>query len=38
VLEAYKAGDGGKVFIYDRHLLASNLLPSNFERAAQECI
>ncbi|AUM70276.1 hypothetical protein [Pseudomonas fluorescens] len=38
VLEAYKAGSGGKVFIYERHLLASNLLPSSFERAAQECI
>ncbi|TFB35020.1 hypothetical protein [Pseudomonas sp. F01002] len=38
VLEAYKVGNGGKVFIYERHLLASNLLPSSFERAAQECI
>ena len=38
VLEAYKAGNGGKVFIYERHLLASNLLPSSFERAAQDCI
>lgn len=38
VLEAYKAGKGGKVFIYERHLLASNLLPSSFERAAQDCI
>ncbi len=38
VLEAYKTGSGGKVFIYERHLLASNLLPSSFERAAQECI
>ncbi|MCJ8203944.1 hypothetical protein [Pseudomonas sp. RGM2987] len=38
VLEAYKAGSGGKVFIYERHLLASNLLPSSFERAAQDCI
>jgi hypothetical protein len=38
VLEAYKAGTGGKVFIYDRHLLASNLVPSTFERAAQDCI
>jgi uncharacterized lipoprotein YajG len=38
VLEAYKAGTGGKVFIYERHLLASNLLPSSFERAAQDCI
>lgn len=38
VLEAYKAGNGGKVFIYERHFLASNFLPSSFERAAQDCI
>lgn len=38
VLEAYKAGTGGKVFIYERHLLASNYLPSSFGRAAQDCI
>ncbi len=38
VLEAYKSGNGGKVFIYERHLLASNLLPSSFGRAAQDCI
>ena len=38
VLEAYKAGEGGKVFLYERHLLASNLLPSSFERAAQDCL
>jgi hypothetical protein len=38
VLEAYKAGKGGKVFIYERQLLTSNFLPSAFERAAQECI
>ncbi|MBP5968216.1 MULTISPECIES: hypothetical protein [Pseudomonas] len=38
VLEAYKAGSGGKVFLYERHLLASNFLPSSFERAAQDCI
>ncbi|MHC8391546.1 hypothetical protein ACYZTM_26725 [Pseudomonas sp. MDT2-39-1] len=38
VLEAYKAGSGGKVFIYERHLLASNFLPSSFGRAAQDCI
>ncbi|WP_431145406.1 hypothetical protein [Pseudomonas alvandae] len=38
VLEAYKAGNGGKVFVYERHLLASNFLPSSFERAAQDCI
>ena len=38
VLEAYKSGSGGKVFIYERHLLASNFLPSSFGRAAQDCI
>ncbi|WP_260955896.1 hypothetical protein [Pseudomonas citri] len=38
VLEAYKAGEGGKVFLYERHLLASNFLPSSFERAAQDCL
>ena len=38
VLEAYKAGSGGKVFLYERRLLASNFLPSSFERAAQDCI
>ena len=38
VLEAHKAGSGGKVFLYERHLLASNFLPSSFERAAQDCI
>ncbi|QAX84747.1 hypothetical protein C2E19_13155 [Pseudomonas sp. DTU12.3] len=38
ILEAYKAGTGGKVFLYERHLLASNYLPSSFERAAQDCI
>ncbi|MBX9408352.1 hypothetical protein K5E40_21975 [Pseudomonas baetica] len=38
VLEAYKAGSGGKVFLYERHLLASNFMPSTFERAAQDCI
>ncbi|NWD67083.1 hypothetical protein HX870_05670 [Pseudomonas gingeri] len=38
VLEAHKAGTGGKIFVYERHLLASNLLPSSFERAAQDCI
>ncbi|WP_417696933.1 hypothetical protein [Pseudomonas sp.] len=38
VLEAYKAGNGGKVFIYERRLLASSFLPSSFERAAQDCI
>jgi len=38
VLEVYKAVNGGKVFIYERHLLALNFLPSSFERAAQDCI
>ncbi|ATE77654.1 MULTISPECIES: hypothetical protein [Pseudomonas] len=38
VLEAYKAPNGGKVFLYERHLLASNFMPSSFERAAQECL
>ncbi|MBN3862396.1 hypothetical protein HCU66_09175 [Pseudomonas frederiksbergensis] len=38
VLEAYKAPNGGKVFLYERHLLASNVMPSSFERAAQECL
>ncbi|MGE1173400.1 hypothetical protein [Pseudomonas sp. BW7P1] len=38
VLEAYKAQGGGKVFLYERHLLASSFLPSSFERAAQECL
>ncbi|VEF11469.1 lipoprotein [Pseudomonas fluorescens] len=38
ILEAYKAGSGGKVFLYERHLLATNYLPSSFERAAQDCI
>ncbi|MEX3772536.1 hypothetical protein [Pseudomonas sp. MYb118] len=38
VLEAHKAGKGGKVFVYDPQLLASNVLPSSFERVAQDCI
>ncbi|MVV49430.1 hypothetical protein EJA72_14455 [Pseudomonas sp. PB120] len=38
VLEAYKAPDGGKIFLYERQLLASSFVPSSFERAAQECI
>ncbi|MHC5193594.1 hypothetical protein ACYSUW_07530 [Pseudomonas frederiksbergensis] len=38
VLEAYKAPNGGKVFLYERHLLASNFMPSSFKRAAQECL
>ncbi|MBC2659122.1 hypothetical protein H7A76_27095 [Pseudomonas sp. MSSRFD41] len=38
VLEAYKAPNGGKVFLYERHLLASSFTPSNFSRAAQDCL
>ncbi|MCW8277729.1 hypothetical protein IMF27_20735 [Pseudomonas sp. PCH199] len=38
VLEAYKASDGGKVFLYERTLLASTFGPSQLERAAQECL
>lgn len=38
VLEAYKAPTGGKVFLYERRLLASSFTPSSFERAAQECL
>ncbi|WP_025128936.1 hypothetical protein [Pseudomonas sp. PH1b] len=38
VLEAYKAPNGGKVYLYERHLLASSFSPSSFERAAQGCL
>jgi len=38
VLEAYKSPSGGKVFLYERHLLGSSFVPSSFERAAQECL
>jgi hypothetical protein len=38
VLEAYKASNGGKVFLYERTLLASTFGPSSLERAAQECL
>jgi len=38
VLETYKAPNGGKVFLYERKLLASTFVPSSFERAAQECL
>lgn len=38
VLEAYKAPNGGKVFLYERHLLSTSFTPSSFERAAQECL
>jgi hypothetical protein len=30
--------NGGKVFLYERKLLASAFVPSTFERAAQECL
>jgi hypothetical protein len=38
VLEAYKASNGGKVFLYERTLLASTFGPSRLERAAKECL
>lgn len=38
VVEAYKAPAGGKVFLYERRLLASSFTPSSFEQAAQECL
>lgn len=38
VLEAYKASNGGKVFLYERTLLASTFGPSQLERVAQECL
>lgn len=38
VIEAYKAPAGGKVFLYERRLLASSFTPSSFEQAAQECL
>ncbi|MFJ7142895.1 hypothetical protein [Pseudomonas protegens] len=38
VLEAYKAPNGGKVFLYERHLLASSFTPSSFEQTAQDCL
>ncbi|MCF4996573.1 hypothetical protein GIW70_20875 [Pseudomonas syringae] len=38
VLEAYKSAGGGKVFVYERQLLATHYLPSSFGRVAQECI
>ncbi|WP_460135605.1 hypothetical protein [Pseudomonas sp. S1_E04] len=37
VLEVYKAGEGGKVFLYERKPLASALTPSRLELAAKEC-
>ena len=38
VIEAYKAPTGGKVFLYERRLAASSLIPSSFEQAARECL
>jgi hypothetical protein len=38
VLEAYKAPNGGKVFLYERQLLASSFMPSSFVQAAQDCL
>jgi hypothetical protein len=38
VIEAYKAPTGGKVFLYERAVLASSLMPSAFARAAHECL
>lgn len=38
VLETYRAEDGSKVYLYDRQLLASKLLPGSLERAAMECL
>lgn len=38
VIEAYKAPTGGKVFLYERRLLASSFTTSSFEQAAQECL
>ncbi|MGE8069150.1 hypothetical protein [Pseudomonas sp. NPDC089569] len=38
VLETYKASNGGKVFLYQRALLASTFGPSPLERAAQACL
>ena len=37
VLEAYKAGEGAKVFLYERKPLASTITPSRLELAAQDC-
>ena len=37
VLEVYKAGDGGKVFLYERKPLASTITPSRLEQVAQDC-
>ncbi|KTC50577.1 hypothetical protein AO262_25045 [Pseudomonas fluorescens ABAC62] len=37
VLEVYKAGEGGKVFLYERKPLASTIVPSRLELTAKEC-
>ncbi|KTB66811.1 hypothetical protein RJC98_24765 [Pseudomonas allii] len=37
VLEAYKAGEGAKVFLYERKPLASTITPSRLELAAKDC-
>lgn len=37
VLEAYKAGDGAKVFLYERKPLASTITPSRLEQSAKDC-
>ncbi|HEF4760931.1 TPA: hypothetical protein SAN82_003378 [Pseudomonas putida] len=38
VLETYKAGNGAKVYLYERQLAASALMTSSLERAALECL
>lgn len=38
VLETYKARNGGKVYLYERQLLASSLSSSSLERAVLECL
>jgi hypothetical protein len=38
IVEAYKAPAGGKVYLYERRLLASGFVASSFEHAAQECL
>lgn len=38
IIEAYKTPDGGKVFLYERGLLASSFAPSSLERTVQVCL
>ncbi|RMQ46697.1 hypothetical protein ALQ04_02112 [Pseudomonas cichorii] len=38
VMEAYKAPKGGKIFLYERQLLAATPISSRFERVAHECL